>query len=418
MNRRGPEFQFKDPYRFAVMIASMCAVIAAIGLARFGYTMALPFMEKTLSLTKEQGGLIATANLSGYLVMSLVSGFLAARFGSKKTILFGLGGVAVALAATALARDFGGALAARFATGLASGAVNVPAVALVSRWFGARERGLASGVAVGGTSVGLAVSGLAVPLFASSAAPRGWPGAWLLFAAAAAAMFVVCLFVLRERPAGTASVSAPAAGSGGARWSGFLPAIPAMLRTRGFPPLALAYFLYGFSYIVYATFFVNFLIRERGFESGAAGRLWFLVGLASAASGLLWGFVSDRIGRARALALIYALLAGAYGVFGLARADGLLIFSGFLFALCSWSVPAVVAATAGDILGSERASMGLGLLTFCFGLGQAAGPTIAGLLAGASGSYAAGFLLAGALSLAGGALLVFVRTGKKAGARP
>jgi MFS family permease len=391
-------------------------VFAAIGLARFGYTMVLPFMEKALSLTKEQGGLLASANLLGYLILSLAAGFIAARFGSKKTILVALACVTLALAATALARDFTGALVARFLTGLASGGANVPAMTLLARWFSSRERGLASGIAVGGTSLGLAVSGLAVPLFASTTAPQGWPGAWLLFSAIAAGMFVFGFVFLKERPRTVPAGDAVPTGAGVQAATGaprLLAAIPAMLKTRGFPLLAFAYFLYGFSYIIYATFFVNFLIRERHFDSGLAGGLWFMVGVASIASGLLWGALSDRIGRARSLAIIYGVLAASYCLFGLAKVPGLLYVSGFLFALCSWSVPAVMAATAGDILGSERASMGFGMLTFTFGLGQAAGPALAGVLASAVGSYAPGFLLAAGVSLAGGALLLFVRTGKK-----
>ncbi len=407
MDSQSVDGQFRDPYRFVLLGAVFCAVFSAIGLARFGYTMVLPYMEKALPLTKEQGGLLASANLLGYLIVSLGAGFLAARFGSRKTILIGLGGIALALAATALARGFAGALAARFATGLASGAVNVPAMALLTRWFRERERGLAAGIAVGGTSLGLIVSGLCVPLFAGEARPDGWPNAWLFFAVLVAAVFVIGFVFLRERPAGFAV--APAGHESRPR---VLAAIPAMIKTKGFPLLSLTYFLYGFSYIIYATFFVNFLVRERGFTATGAGGIWFLVGVASIASGLLWGALSDRIGRARALVVIYGLLAASYSLFGLARSNGLLFVSGLLFALCSWSVPAVMAAFAGDFLGHERAGMGFGILTFSFGLGQAAGPALSGVLASAFNSYAPAFLLAAAVSLSGGVLLLFVRSAK------
>jgi MFS family permease len=175
----------------------------------------------------------------------------------------------------------------------------------------------------------------------------------------------------------------------------------------------LAYFLYGFSYIIYATFSVAFLIQERQFDAPSAGGLWFIAGVASIASGLVWGALSDRIGRKRALRVIYCLMAAAYGLFGLAEAAPLLYVSAFLFALCSWSVPAVMAAATGDLLGPERAPMGFGVLTFSFGLGQALGPTVAGLLARPFGSYTPGFILAAAVSWGGAVLLLFVRKGMK-----
>ncbi len=138
--------------------------------------------------------------------------------------------------------------------------------------------------------------------------------------------------------------------------------------------------------------------------------------MAGLASGVLWGWLSDRLGRTRTLVVIYTLLAASFGLFGISGALAVLYVSAFLFALCAWSVPAVMAATSGDILGHQRAPVGFGVLTFSFGLGQAAGPALAGVIATTHSSYAPAFLLAAAVSLAGAGLLLFVRTeaaGKK-----
>ncbi len=44
-------------------------VFGALGLARFGYGMVLPSMQAALNLTNTQTGLLATANLLGYMAI-------------------------------------------------------------------------------------------------------------------------------------------------------------------------------------------------------------------------------------------------------------------------------------------------------------------------------------------------------------
>jgi MFS family permease len=73
--------------------------------------------------------------------------------------------------------------------------------------------------------------------------------------------------------------------------------------------------------------------------------------------------------------------------------------SAVLFAITSWSVPALMAALCGDLFGARLAPAALGLITMVFGCGQALGPYLAGMIADARHSFAPAFLLAGAVAL-------------------
>jgi len=73
-----------------------------------------------------------------------------------------------------------------------------------------------------------------------------------------------------------------------------------------------------------------------------------------------------------------------------------------LFGLTAWSIPGIVAAACGDYLGPKMAPAALGFATLFFGLGQAAGPSIAGAIADATGSFGPAFLLAAGVALLGG----------------
>ena len=169
------------------------------------------------------------------------------------------------------------------------------------------------------------------------------------------------------------------------------------------------YLLFGFSYIIYSTFFARYLTTEAGFTARAAGALWSGIGLASLASGFLWGAVSDRVGRKYGLAMVYLLQCASFLAFGAWRAPAGYWISAALFALTAWSVPAIVAAAAGDVMGARLAPAALGLLTMFFGIGQSAGPFVAARIAQSSGSYSGAFLLAAAAAFAGALLSLLLR---------
>jgi predicted MFS family arabinose efflux permease len=170
--------------------------------------------------------------------------------------------------------------------------------------------------------------------------------------------------------------------------------------------LALIYVMFGFSYIIYATFFADYLTGEAGFTKEAAGWLWMLAGLVSFVSGFIWGTVSDVIGRKYGLALVYFLQGLCFIIFGLWKATPGYYLSVFLFALTAWSIPAIMAATSGDYLGPRLAPAALGFVTVFFGIGQAIGPTLAGYIGDVTGSYTWAFIIAGLAAFlgAGGAL--------------
>ena len=161
------------------------------------------------------------------------------------------------------------------------------------------------------------------------------------------------------------------------------------------------YACFGFSYVIYATFFAAYLTKEGGLSQAAAGQLWGLVGVLSLGSGLLWGSLADRIGKYLGLAIVFGLHATCFATFALARATPAFVISAMLFGLSAWSIPAIMAAAVGDYTRTSLVPAALGFITIIFGVGQAAGPPTAGWLADWTLSFSGAFLLAGAVSLVG-----------------
>jgi MFS family permease len=67
-------------------------------------------------------------------------------------------------------------------------------------------------------------------------------------------------------------------------------------------------------------------------------------------------------------------------------------------------------AAVSDHVGGERALGWLGAITFFFGIGQVAGPAVAGLLAERTGSFSSSFFMAAALTSAAILVSGFLRS--------
>ncbi len=395
-------------YSWTVLAMSTMVVFGSLGLARFGYTLVLPSMQTALGIENAQAGALASANLIGYLALSLIGGALASRFGPRVVITGGLGLAGVSLLLTGTVETFAAAFVWRAAAGIGSGASNVPVMGLVSSWFGIRRRGFAAGIAVTGSSIALIVLGPLVPALLDAYGDNGWRVCWYVYGAATLILAAAARLVLRNSPdeldieAFGVTADDPPRQTGTALHWGLV------YRSGRVWVLGLVYVAFGFSYIIYMTFFFKHLIAQGGYSRESAGGLFMLVGWLSLFCGLVWGAISDHIGRKRTLMLVYLLQAASFSLFALWQSSAGYTVSAVLFGLTAWSIPAIMAATCGDVLGPRLAPAALGFITLFFGVGQALGPSVAGVMADTTGSFDSAFLLAGGVALLGafGALMI------------
>ncbi len=384
-----------------MLIVGTMVVGAALGLARFGYSTVLPAMQEGIGLDNTQAGVIATANLFGYLMLAAIGGALASRLGPRVVIAAGLTLAGLSMLLTGMVSSFAGATFWRLLTGIGSGASYVPVMGLMAAWFSARRRGLAAGILVSGSSFVLIVIGPSVPAVLNAYGDMGWRVCWWGFGTLVLIIAMIAALLLRNCPedCGLRPVVEDTSGNGeraraGLKWG-------AVYRARSVWHLGAVYFPHGFSYIIYLTFFVAILVQEAGYTEAAAGNLFMLVGWLSLACGIIWGHVSDVLGRGPALMIVYLIHVVAFAIFGLTASPVALTISAILFGLTAWSIPAIMSAASGDIVGPKLAPAALGFATLFFGVGQAAAPTVAGAVADAVGSLRLAMLLAAGVALMG-----------------
>lgn len=370
--------------------AGILTLFSCLGLARFAFGMILPGMRDALGLAYDQMGYLGTGNFVGYLFSVAVTPLLLKKFRPRLTLVSGLIIIGVTLGTLARANSFTQLLWLYALTGSGSGLANISTMVLIAHWFRREKRGLAAGLMVLGNGVGIIFAGLVVPLFNQLYALDGWRVSWQVLAAITLVIAVIVALIVRNEPQ---DLELEPLGRG-------LPLSVAEMTTEPLPrsgwiilSLGLLYLGFGATYMVYGTFVVTAMVEEYGFGEALAGQFWSWVGFFGLFSGILFGPLSDRIGRKYGLMVVFCVQTLAYLLVGSGIGGWTLPASVFFYGIAAFAIPAIMTAAVTDYLGVARAAAGFSLITFFFAAGQAVGPAVAGLLAERCGSFSVPFLL-------------------------
>ena len=389
-------------YGWVIVAAGTLTILACLGFGRFALGMLLPSMAATLGLSYAQMGFISTGNFIGYLVAVFVSHMIVVRIGQRKTVFFSLLLVALTMVLLSRSRTFAGLLMLYVVTGVGSGAANVSMMSMVLAWFEKNNRGKAAGFISAGSGLAIIFTGFFIPFINRVNGAEGWRVSWFSLGLIVGLIALLCLIILRNRPSDL-GLSLPCEnGIAAVPLTAETPQKPFdMYRSGSIYHLSLIYFLFGYTYIIYATFIVTTLVKERGLPETLAGNFWAMVGFLSLFSGPVFGSISDKLGRRTGMVIAFSIQSLAYLLVASALPGMFLYLSILLYGLVAWSIPAIIAAAVGDYAGPEHAARALGFITLFFGLGQISGPAVAGILAQHSGSFSSSFYMAAALTCAG-----------------
>lgn len=384
-------------YAWIIVLTGTLVILACLGIGRFAFGMLLPSMSKTLGLSYSQSGFIGTANFIGYLLAVLLCSPLVGQVGSRALIVSALALISASMFLISRATGFLEVLLLYTLTGVGSGAANVPMMGLVTAWFDRTVRGRAAGFVVIGSGFAIILSGKLIPFINRSVGAEGWRTSWDVLGGIVAIIGAIAWFFLRNRPEEKGLVPLGSEGRPAVSPSPQQPAVGTVIyRNPSVYLLGSIYFLFGYTYVIYATFIVTTLVKERGFSESLAGNFWSWVGLLSLLSGPVFGTLSDRIGRKYGLMIVFGLQMLAYALVAADLPQQFLYLSIGFFGICAWSIPSIMVAAVSEYVGPDRALAAFGFITFIFGLGQISGPAVAGVIAERSGSFSSSFGMAAA----------------------
>ena len=350
--------------------------VAAVGFARFSYGLVVPAMREELGWSLADAGLQTTANGVGYLIGAIVVALVVRRLGTARSFQLGMVVTTMSLAATAATSSYELQLLLRATAGVAGALVFVSGAVIAAR-RAATDRSAIT-VFFGGAGLGIALSGLVLPLLLDGNSAR-WPTAWLLLAAGSLLATIISW---------SAATSAPTASEHRAKLGRLW-------------PVGIAYVLFGAGYIVYLTFLSTYLAGQHS-NARQIAATWTLLGLAAILAPLVWNRAVTTWSGARSMATLIGLqvVAAAFPLLHHSRAT--VLASAAIFGLTFLNVPASVAALVRRTVPQQGWTATIGALTVLFAAGQTVGPWPAGFLAdhlGASTALAWTAVLCGAGAL-------------------
>ena len=256
------------------------------------YTPLLPYMEQGLGFSKSAAGLLASVNYLGYMAGALLAASPLVPGSRRRWMLTGLAASAATTAAMGWFDGMPMFLLLRFVGGVASAFVLVFCSALVVQHLARAGRPALTAVHFAGVGTGIALS--AVMVAAMAWGGSGWRGMWVAGGGLAAVILVLVVWAVGEDAAPPSGPAEPK------------PQRPVLLRA-----LVVSYGLFGFGYVITATFIVS-MVRSTESVQALEPVIWLVVGLAAAPSVWLWSRIARRTGVVAAYA--WAFVVEAIGV--------------------------------------------------------------------------------------------------------
>lgn len=388
-------WRYRPETKAFLLSAAACVVLViGMGFGRFAFTGILPVMLQEHLLSLGQGNMAASANYAGYLAGAL----LLAKARPSDARYLCAGSVLVTLACLAVLVWLHSPAGIIVVRGLA-GIVSAVSLISASLWL-LQHMKHAHGAPLMYSGVGLGIFISAECIALGKHSGLSSQTIWLVCTLCAGLLYGIVFRLLSSPPDTLIDYHRPVRVAAG----GGICTSAAALR------LLAVYGLAGFGYIITATYLPLFL------TGSLAGldpvQIWAAFGLAAIPSCFFWHQLVQRYGYRRSFWVNLVLQAG--GVLLPVVSHGLVfcLASALLVGFTFMGTVTIALPEARRLAGVVSFNM-IAAMTAVYGIGQIAGPVIAGELYSLTGSFNPS-LIAAALCLLAAGILVLIPSGQRA----
>ena len=352
------------------------------------------------SWSRSDGATVASVNFVVYALASPLVGLAFDRFGPRLLMPLGALLVGVGLVASSFASSlFGLYVSYGIITALGQGALSfVGHNALISFWF-VRRRATAIGIASMGQGVGALVM---VPLTQLLINNIGWRGTFIVTGSLLLFILVPANALFQRRdpqdvgqfpdgdntPATAQNPGRHSAKTGARDWT-----LGEAARSFPFWCITVGHLALGTALFMINTHAIAHFVAV-GYEKLVASFYFGLIGFIRIGATIIWGTISDRLGRSKAYGVatfVTALGVGCMIVMTFGAPLWLVYLTIALYGIGHSAGNPTYGAVIGDIFSGRKIGLIFGFLEISFGLGSALGSWIGGYLFDTTGSYAWSF---------------------------
>ncbi|CAM3813953.1 MFS transporter [Ectopseudomonas alcaliphila] len=367
----------------AIVVLLTSLVAASYGFGIYLFAQLVPDMQASLGFGFSFVGAVTASAQFGFLVCAMLAVWLTPRVGGGNVIVASGAVCALALLLMPLSNNIAvlGMLLVVLAGTAAT--VFVPMVDVISKVVAYRYRGLAMGLVSSGTSYGVAINSLLVPIYA----PQGeWRSVWWVVGLLTLVMAVAVLLVFKRAGLLSWNVAPAPTGSLGEI------ALPS-LRSELIRPWVLMVWsmnlLIGFSTFPFQTYLSSYLRTELGFDVQYTAQVWAVIGFVGMFAGLAIGWLSDLIGLRAAMIFVYCCVVIAALIFVVQPSGHWPLVAAVLFSTAFYPIFGLIPAYVSKLASSSAMAISVfGIANVMQGSGGILGNYGAGLLANHSGSFA------------------------------
>ena len=370
-------------------VVLLVALAAAVGHAfgRFSYGVLLPAVRDDMGITNALAGSIGAANVSAYLLGTMLVAWATSRYRLVNVMRLGLVLVTIGLLMASLATGPWSLSAGLFLTGMGGAFLWIPSPVIAADALPTEQRHLAVGWLGSGVGLGIMFSSVVAGMLRSSEGDSSWSSVYQIQFGVGLILLVLVLILVRHQQA---------APSGGAGLGGFA----ALQRMRGWLPLILAYSTFGFINLLVVGFLTTRLEDDSGWSTGDAAFAFSLMGLAMIFGGPIFAAFAKRIGIRLTLAMAFGLWPILLGVVMMGLSTPVLLAClglGLLFS----AFPILITLYVVENTTPEDYGPSFSAATLAFGITQIISPPVGGLIADMTGSFTIVFLLAALMGVLG-----------------
>lgn len=366
-----------------LFLASFLILLACLGFGRFAFGMIIPNMQEDLQISTTLIGFISSSNFFGYFLGIIVASKVYALFNTSKLIFSLLFIQGISMLLMIFFDNYILISLLYLLSGFLAAIANISIMVYISHVVPKEIRGKALGIAVSGNGVAIIISGFLIPYLEHFYDNLSWRIAWLIFSVA----IIFISFFIKNLLSYDVNNSAKS----DLKFYHYS-------KNKKFWEIAILYFLFGITYVIYVTFFVSASIVKWELSSEISGYFWSTFGFICIFGGFIFGSIADKFGTFKTIILVFAFQAFSQFILIFDTPDFVLFISVFFFAISVWSVPTMIAMLCTEFFGLSKTAQVFSLVTLVFAIGQTVGPIIAGYIYDFTNSYSNVFLIAFILS--------------------